>query len=52
MEDLDRNFLVEEFGEERADEILQGGSFYDPYENMTEEELKEKLPPYWLKTPK
>lgn len=24
----------------------------DDYENMTEEELKEKLPPYWFKTNK
>ena len=52
IEEIDRDFLIEEFGEEKANEILNGGNFYDPYENMTEEEIREKLPPYWLKTPK
>lgn len=40
IEEIDREFLVEEFGEEKAEEILSGGDLYDPYENMTEEEIK------------
>lgn len=37
---MDKEFLIEEFGEERAEEILNSGDYYDPYENMTEEEIK------------
>ena len=25
---------------------------YDPYEGMSEEEIRDKLPPYWFKTNK
>lgn len=28
------------------------GEDYDPYDGMTEEEIKEKLPPYWFKSNK
>jgi hypothetical protein len=46
----DRQLMMDEFG--NVIEDLEDEDFYDPYENLSEDEMRAKMPPYWFKTGK